>query len=302
MVEGDTLGEVQYETDRARFLGRNRTARTPNAVSEGWPLSNTVGAVLDPIFSLRRRVSIPRGQTVTVAFWTLLGSTREDVVDLADKHRDPAAFTRATTLAATQSQAQLQYLGITADEAHLFQQLANCVIHPDAALRAPQDVLRRAGPASSLWPLGISGDLPIVVLRIDETDDMEIVRQLLRAHSYWRTKLLTVDLVILNDRAASYAQDLQTVLDTLVRSHAERIGGQPGAVYLLRNDLLNAGVREFLLAAARIVLSNRRGTLAEQIELVFDDKPLVPPARSQPVGGFQTRSGSRCTSQARICQ
>ncbi len=148
-------------------------------------------------------------------------------------------------------------------------------------LRAPQDVLRRAGPASALWPLGISGDLPIVVLRIDETDDMEIVRQLLRAHTYWRSKLLTVDLVILNDRAASYAQDLQTVLDTLVRGHAERMGAQPGAVYLLRNDLLNAGVRELLLAAARVVLSNRRGTLAEQIETVFDDKPLTPPrARS----------------------
>ena len=277
VVEGDTLGEVQYETDRARFLGRNRTARTPNAVSEGWPLSNTVGAVLDPIFSLRRRVSIPRGQTVTVAFWTLLGATREDVADLADKHRDAAAFTRATTLAATQAQAHLQYLGITADESHLFQKLANCVIHPDTSLRAPQDVLRRIGPASALWPLGISGDLPIVVLRIDEAEDMEIVRQLLRAHTYWRSKLLAVDLVILNDRAASYAQDLQTVLDTLVRGHAERMGAQPGTAYLLRNDLLNAGVRELLLAAARVVLSNRRGTLAEQVERVFDEKPLPPP-------------------------
>ncbi|HEY4123128.1 MAG TPA: glucoamylase family protein [Rhizomicrobium sp.] len=283
VVEGDTLGEVQYETDRARFLGRNRAARSPNAVSEGWPLSNTAGAVLDPIFSLRRRVSIPRGQTVTVAFWTLLGTTREEVADLADKHRDSAAFTRATTLAATQAQAHLQYLGITADEAHLFQQLVNCVIYPDPALRAPQDVLRRGGPASDLWPLGISGDLPIVLLRIDETEDIEIARQLLRAHTYWRSKLLAVDLVILNDRAASYAQDLQTALDTLVRGHSERMGAQAGSVYLLRNDLLNAGKLDMLLCAARVVLSNRRGTLEEQIERVFEEKPLVPPrARNIP--------------------
>jgi cyclic beta-1,2-glucan synthetase len=277
VVEGMTLGEVQYETDRARFLGRNRTARTPAGVSDGWPLSNTVGAVLDPVFSLRRRVSIPRGQTVTVAFWTLLGTTREAVTDLADKHRDAAAFTRAATLAATQAQAHLQYLGIASDEAHLFQQLANCVLYPDTALRAPQDILRRAGPASTLWPLGISGDYPIVVLRIDEPEDIEIARQLLRAHAYWRSKLLAVDLVILNDRAASYAQDLQTALDTVVRVHVERQGNQPGTVYLLRNDLLNTGVRELLLAAARVVLSNRRGTLAEQIERVFDDKPVQPP-------------------------
>ena len=278
VVEGQTLGEVQYETDRARFLGRNRIARAPSALVEGWPLSNTVGAVLDPIFSLRRRVAVPRGQTVTVAFWTIAGSSREEVADLADKHRDAASFTRATTLAASQAQAHLQHLGIAPDEAHLFQMLANCVLYPDASLRAPQDTLRRSGgPASTLWPLGISGDLPIVLLRIDEADDIEIVRQCLRAHAYWRSKLLAVDLIILNDRAASYAQDLQVALDTLVRTNADRVGTQSGNIYLLRNDLLNAGVRELLLTVARVVLSNRRGTLAEQVEPVLDEKPFIPP-------------------------
>ena len=277
VVEGQTLGEVQYETDRARFLGRNRAARSPGAVADGWPLSNTVGAVLDPVFSLRRRVSIPRGQTVTVAFWTIAAATREDVEALADKHRDAASFTRAITLAATQSQSLLQYLNIAPDEAQLFQKLANCVVYPQTALRAPQEVLRNAGPASSLWPLGISGDLPIVVLRIDEAEDIDIARQILRAHSYWRAKLLAVDLVVLNDRAASYAQDLQTALDGIVRVHAERMGTQAGNIYLLRTDLLQAGAREKLLAAARVILSNRRGKLAEQVERALDDKPVTPP-------------------------
>ena len=282
VVEGETLGEVQYETDRARFLGRNRDARAPNAVTEGWPLSNTVGTVLDPMFSLRRRVSIPRGQTVTVAFWTILGSSREDVAALADKHLDGAAFTRAATLAATQSQAHLQYLGIAADEAHLFQQLANCVLFPETALRAPQDILRRAGAGSHLWPLGISGDLPIVLLRIDDVDDIEIVRQLLRAHLYWREKLLNVDLVILNDRPASYAQDLQSSLDNLMRAHGERTGAPGGGIFLLRDDLLQPDIRDYALAAARVVLSNRHGTLARQLSLALDEKPGAPPPLRQP--------------------
>ncbi|HTO42423.1 MAG TPA: glucoamylase family protein, partial [Rhizomicrobium sp.] len=277
VVEGETVGEVQYETDRARFLGRNRDARGPKAVTEGWPLSNTVGTVLDPMFSLRRRVIIPRGQTVTVAFWTILGSSREDVAALADKHRDSAAFTRAATLSATQSQAHLQYLGIAADEAHLFQQLANFVLYPEAALRAPQDVLRRAGPGSQLWPLGISGDLPIVLLRLDDVDDIEIARQLLRAHSYWREKLLQVDLVILNDRPASYAQDLQIALDGLVRAHGDRGGPPAGSIFLLREDLLAPGLRERLLAAARVLLSNRHGTLAKQLSFALDEKAATPP-------------------------
>ena len=165
---------VQFETDRARFLGRGQTIRSPAAIAEGWPLSNTVGPVLDPIFSLRRRVRVPaRSHGARVAFWTLAASSREDVLDLADRHHDPMAFERAKTLAWTQAQMQLHHLGIVPDEAHLFQRLANHVLYSDPTLRPPADVLKRgAGKASTLWAQGISGDLPIVLVRIDEEDDI----------------------------------------------------------------------------------------------------------------------------------
>ena len=136
-------GDVQFETDRARFLGRGQTIRAPAAIAEGWPLSNTAGAVLDPIFSLRRRVRIPRGATVRVAFWTMAAASREEVLDLADKHHDAMAFERATTLAWTQAQMQLHHLGIGTDEAHLFQRLANHVLYSDPTLRPPAGVLKR---------------------------------------------------------------------------------------------------------------------------------------------------------------
>ena len=143
VVEGETSGDVQFETDRARFLGRGQTIRSPAAIADGWPLSNTAGAVLDPIFSLRRRVRIPRGATARIAFWTLAASSREEVLDLADKHHDAMAFERATTLAWTQAQMQLHHLGISTDEAHLFQRLANHVLYSDPTLRPAPDVLTR---------------------------------------------------------------------------------------------------------------------------------------------------------------
>ena len=218
VVDGESSADVQFETDRARFLGRGQTIRSPAAIAEGWPLSNTVGAVLDPIFSLRRHVRIPRGETARVAFWTLAASSREDVLDLADRHRDPIAFDRAKTLAWTQAQMQLHHLGIVTDEAHLFQRLANHILYSDPTLRPAPDVLKRgAGKASMLWAQGISGDLPIVLVRVEEDGHLELVRQLLRAHEYWRLKQMAVDLVILNERPASYVQDLQTSLDALVR-------------------------------------------------------------------------------------
>ena len=174
VVEGEVVGGPQFETDRARFLGRGRGIRTPVSVVDGRPLSNTSGAVLDPIFSLRRRIRLAPGATARIAFWTLVASSRSEVLDLADKHHDPAAFERAITLAWTQAQVQLYHLGVDSDEANLFQRLAGHVLYSNPALRPSSTMLQRSvgGPAS-LWAHGISGDLPIVLVRIADFDGLD---------------------------------------------------------------------------------------------------------------------------------
>jgi cyclic beta-1,2-glucan synthetase len=284
VVEGDASHDVQFETDRARFLGRGQTARTPAAVLNGWPLSNTAGSVLDPVFSLRRRVTIPRGGTVRLAYWTMAAPTREEILDLADRHHDPMAYERATTLAWTQAQIQLRHLGITADDAHLFQRLANHVLYSDRALRPPSEVLKAgARSAATLWAHGISGDRPIILAQVAENDDLGLVRQLLRAHEYWRLKQLAVDLVILNERGASYVQDLQNEIETLVRANRAmpRIEADvpEGSVFVLRADLVSAEARALLASAARAVVNGGHGSFAEQVDRSRDfGAPSSPPS------------------------
>ena len=271
VAEGETVGELEYETDRSRFLGRGRGIRTPMSVIDGHPLSNTVGAVLDPITSLRRCVRLAPGGSARVTFSTLIASSRDEALALADEYNNPATFERAATLAWTQAQVQLRHLGIDADEAYLFQELAGRILYSDATLRPSSTVLmgNNRGP-SGLWRHGISGDLPIVLVRIDEAEDQSIVRQLLRAHEYWRIKQLPVDLVILNEQLSSYAQNLQDALETQVRASQSRLQheepGSFGNVFILRGDLISAEDRALLQSAARAVLLSRRGTLAEQVE------------------------------------
>jgi cyclic beta-1,2-glucan synthetase len=271
IVEGEVIGVPEIETDRARFLGRNREIRAPIAMIDGRRLSNTAGAVLDPIFALRRRLKIPAGETARIAFWTGAAASRQQVLDLLDRHHDASAFERAGTLAWTQAQVQLRHLGISAREASLFQRLAGHVLYADAALRPPGDALARAGGGPpALWRLGISGDLPIVLLRIENIADIAIVRQLMQAHEYWRMKQLAVDLVILNEHAASYERDLQAQLESLDRkrqSHGRPLAdGVPGAVFLLRGDLLPESAGAMLAAVARVVLVTTRGGLAVQLD------------------------------------
>jgi cyclic beta-1,2-glucan synthetase len=282
VVEGESFGDVQFETDRARFIGRGQTTRSPLAMNDGWPLSNTAGCVLDPIFSLRRHVRIPPRATVSVAFWTLAASSREGALVLADKHHDANAYQRARTLSWTQAQMQLRHLGITTGESHLFQRLANHVLYCDGALRPPAEVIKQgAQKASVLWETGISGDRPIVLVRAKDDRHIELVRQLLRAHEYWRLKQLAVDLVILNERGSSYVQDLQISLEALVRmnrSMPSMDGEDPrGAVFTLRADLVSAEIQDLLHACARAVLYGDRGSLADQLNRASDFRPASTP-------------------------
>jgi cyclic beta-1,2-glucan synthetase len=292
-VEDQAGGVVQYETDRARFIGRGRTPRSPVSVVDGHPLSNTVGSVLDPIFSLRCRVTLAPGETVHTIFSTVVAESRDEVIDLADKYREAATFERAAILAWTQAQVQLHHLGIEPDEAHLFQRLGNRVLYSDPSLRPSERLLAmNEHGAPGLWAHGISGDLPIVLVRIDEAEDLGLVRQLLRAHEYWRLKLLDVDLVILNEHGATYAQHLHDAIEALVRTSrsflGHDIGVGRGRVHIVRGDQLSTVDRTLLQSAARAVLLSRRGTLADQVvwlELPVRTHRPVPTGRSRRSNG-----------------
>jgi cyclic beta-1,2-glucan synthetase len=280
VVDGDSVDDVQYETDRGKFLGRGHSAADAQAVFAGWPLSNTVGAVLDPVFSLRRRVRIPRGGTVTVAFWTMAAATRDEVLDLVDRHHDTRAFDRASRLATTYSQTELQYIGLLSGEPQLFQQLAGHLIYAGEALRPPAEVRATAAPpATALWPHGISGDLPLLLVRVAEEEDIALVRQLVRAHDYFRSRHLAADLVILNERPASYDQSLQQALDGLVGTAGRPQDAATGRVFCVRADILGPDGCRMLRAAARVELHARRGDLGQILAGVArKEEEWIPPA------------------------
>ena len=280
VVDGEQIGSLEFETDRARFIGIGNSRRDPLALKSNQKLSNTVGAVLDPVFAFRVRLRIPAGRQVNCTLWTVAASTREAVLDLVDRHRQTAAYDRALTMCWTQAQIQLRHLSINHEEAHLFQTLAGHILYTNAALRPSSRLLQdNAGSQSSLWPHGISGDRPIVLVRIDDIDHIELVHEILRAFEYWKTKQLVVDIVILNERMSSYTQDLQIAIEALVRKSI--IPKSPtaivelGDVFTLRADLLPQESLRILPAVARVVLVSRRGNLASQLNRL-PQTPALP--------------------------
>ncbi len=270
-AHGADIEEISYETDRMQFIGRGCTTAGPQALS-GAPtsskaLSGSQGAVLDPIVAIRFTITLDPQQTVTIDMVTGMGENREAVLSLAEKYQDRQLADRVFELAWTHAQVVLRQINASNADAQLYGQLASSVVYANASLRANASTLiqNRRGQ-SSLWGYAISGDLPIVLLQIGDAANIELVRQLVQAHAYWRLKGLAVDLVIWNEDRAGYRQLLQDQITGLIAAGIEAHAiARPGGIFMRSTEQISNEDRILFQSVARVVISDSWGTLAEQL-------------------------------------
>lgn len=256
---------AQYETNRDRFIGRGKSLQRPAALDGD--LSNTTGTVLDPIFSLRRRVVIEPGRRVLLSFVTAVADNRTSAIALIEKYKDITASHRAIELAWNYAQLELRHLRIHQEEVQLFQKLASRLIYPHVQFRTVADRLRRNRLGQSgLWTQGISGDLPIVVVTVGDIYDVDLVKQLLIAHAFWSLRGLKVDLIIFNEEEIGYEQPLQEHLQSQVQAHSYRNQiNTPGGVFLKNINNIPADEVNLIFSVAHAVLIASRGMLRQQL-------------------------------------
>ncbi len=267
---------VQWESSRLAFVGRCRSPRHPAALEAGARLSGQVGAVLDPIFALRARVTIRPYESVTIGFSTALAASREEALALADQYHDLRGVQRGFELAWAYHQVQLRHLHLSPAKAHLYQKIAAAILYPDPVRRGSREAIRanRLGQ-SGLWRHGISGDLPLVLIHVTQPDHVSHVRELLAAHAYWLSHGIGVDVVVLNDYPGSYRDALQEQLVTLL-NEALRPPDQAGGIYLLRGAQLPGEDKTLLEAVAAVVFHGERGSLTPQWEASAAHAPQAP--------------------------
>ena len=266
-VQGGRDREVSYETDRMQFIGRGNTAMDPQVMAAQGPLSNREGSVLDPIVAVRLRLTLAAGESVIVNIVSGVGDTRETCLGLLEKYQDRRLADRVFDLAATHSQVALRQLNATEADAQLYQRLAGSVLYADAGLRAnASTLLLNRRNQSGLWGQAISGDLPIVLLQIADPDNIDLARQLVQAHGYWRLKGLAVDLVIWNEDQAGYRQALQDQITGLIAGGTDtNIIDKPGGIFVRPAGRMSTEDRILFETVARAILTDKRGTLADQV-------------------------------------
>ncbi len=288
-VHGRSVRKTSYETARNDFIGRGRSVADPRAMHVP-ALGDTEGAVLDPIVAIRNTISLAPNETARIHLVTGATETRDQAVELVEKYHDRRLADRVFELAWTHSQVVLRQLDATEADIQLYGRLASNILYAHPLLRAPGSVIaRNRRGQSGLWGYGISGDLPIVLLRMSDQSHIDLVRQMVRAHSYWRGKGLVVDLVIWNEDQSGYRQSLHDQIMGTISSLAEaNLVDKYGGIFVRRLDQMSEEDKVLLQTVARVVISDTAGTLMEQMDRRARAETPIPafaklPTRKMPV-------------------
>jgi cellobiose phosphorylase len=266
-VHGTAVGATSYESSRDEFIGRGRSIADPAAMYRA-TLTDSEGSVLDPVVAIRNTVVIGPNETARVHIVTGIAETREGVAELVEKYHDPHLADRVFELAWTHSQVVLRQLDATEADTQLYGRLAGSILYANPLMRAPGSVIaRNRRGQSGLWGYGISGDLPIVLLRVSDHAQVDLVRRVIQGHTYWRGKGLAVDLVIWNEDQSGYRQTLQDQIMGVIASVAEaNLLDRPGGIFVRRIDQMSDDDKTLTQTVARVIISDTAGTLAEQLD------------------------------------
>ncbi|MBC7998093.1 MAG: cyclic beta 1-2 glucan synthetase, partial [Leptolyngbya sp.] len=266
-VHGAFHTDVSYETDRMKFIGRGNTLVNPTALKATKELSGSQGSVLDPIVAIRCRITLDPEESATINMVTGVADNRDGCLALVEKYQDRRLADRVFDLAWTHSQVVLRQINADEADGQLYARLASYVLYANSALRADASVLmkNRRGQ-QGLWGYAISGDLPIVLLQIKDPENIDLVRQLVQAHAYWRLKGLAVDLVIFNEDRAGYRQLIQEMILGLIASGAgANLVDKPGGIFVRASEQISNEDRILMQTVARAIIKDSHGTLAEQL-------------------------------------
>ncbi|MEO8116248.1 MAG: cyclic beta 1-2 glucan synthetase, partial [Bacteroidota bacterium] len=277
-ADGIATSEAGFETDRSNFIGRGRNVSKPRAMDNDFEMSGADGSVLDPCVSVCYEFELKPNQTATFDIITGMADSKELCENLMYKYQDKHIKNRAFELSWTHNQVILHQINASEGEAQLYVRMAGAIIYPNATLRAaPETISSNFKGQNGLWSYSISGDIPIVLLRVHDIQNIAIVVQLIKAHAYWRMKGIAVDLIILNEDFGAYRQELQEQIMNLVTASANTTSNeQPGNIYVRRTEQVTNEDRILFQTIARIIIDDHAGTLEEQINKKINSKPLPP--------------------------
>ena len=279
-LSGAQKEDISFETDRMKFIGRTKSVQAPAAVTNGGRLSGSQGPVLDPVVAIRYKVTLRPKQTATFDMVTGVGESKEVVTNLIDKYQDRHLKNRAFELSWTHSQVLLHQINANEADAQLYNSIAGSILYSNDSHRAEAAIIKsNVKGQQGLWSYAISGDIPIILVRVHDSDNIDFVKQMIRAHSYWRLKGLQVDLVIWNEDYGSYRQVFHDQILGFISATSGAAMDQHGGIFVRWGDQVSNEDRILFQTVARLIFNDNQGSLAEQMAMKKTPRTLPQPIK-----------------------
>ena len=265
-------GDITYETSRLNFIGRNRDLKSPKVMDNDAPLQNTVGTVLDPIMSIRGRITLKPGEEGSIYYLTGVGESREEILSLINKYKDIPVIEKSLDTYNYSNVLELKHIGIRSSQANIYQSLSSYLLYLHSGRKNREAYIKNISMnQENLWAYGISGDLPIILLVIYGEEDIGLLRQTINMHYYFRNKGIKCDLVIYNEEEVSYEEPLQKdIISTINNSLEREYINKPGGVFIHNISTMGEEVRDFLIGISRIYIDGKNGNLSKQLMEAID--------------------------------
>ena len=260
--QSNELGDVEFEIDKEKLWGRCNY-RIPREVENSIPFSKKIGYTTDPIIALKRTVDIKPEETAVFDLIISVGYDKEQVIKNMAKFMNNENTKRTFELLKAKSEAENRYLGIKGKDIEVYQKMLSYLLFtPKVSVKPSYDILC---PVSELWKYGISGDLPILMVKIKDINDIDIIQEVLSAYEFFRVKNIKIDLVILNEEKESYENYVKDAIQRAIfnRNLAYLLNISAG-IFCLEN--IEKKDKKILEERANLVINAYYSSLALQME------------------------------------
>ena len=266
-TEHETIGELEFEIDKEKFF-ENKQELIPEMVKESKPFSKNLGLVTDPSLAMKRTIKIMPGEKVVFDLLIAVSYEKETIVKLLEKYKNTKLITKTLDLVRAKVEAETIYLGLKGKDIERYQKLLSYIILNNPLKKLTLNNLqKRIYSQSKLWKYGISGDLPIILIKIEDLNDMHVIQDVLKAYEFFRTKNIKTDLVILNKEENSYDQYVNYEIENaILNKQMEFLKNQFGGIFVINSNQIEKDDIDLLEFKSNIVIDSKLGDIQAQID------------------------------------
>ncbi len=263
-TQNETIGELEYEIDEEKLNGGSGFG-IPKMIENSIPFSKSLGLSVSPVVALKRTIKIKPQEKVNINLIIGVSEEKEKIHEYIEKYSNLENIKRAFELSRVRVEEEARYLGLKGTDIEIYQKILSYLIVQNPMKKMYLKETIKPYQVKDLWKYGISGDLPILLIKIKDVNDSYVIRDILKAYEYFKVKNENIDLVILNEEENVYERYVKEAVETeiLNRQLMYEVNASGGIYILNASEIEDKDLLEF---RANLIIDAHLGNIKTAIK------------------------------------